>query len=206
MTWCYEFNPRLSQLFLPAYFRLSPLQKHVRKVVGGFGKKSCVSNDVRKPGNICVSDRHDMTLAVKVALNPNATKQPTSEPNFSSFLALYQQQILGRKFSKRVKNSMGKREIAVKNNFSFSTVISKIHKTRVCLEKGLFHFIFISKYNLSCSYLPIVNANRKPHFILWRPSKKSCFSQTTNFRRFQTEWFADDNFNFDEIGRVLQYL
>ena len=27
------------------------VQKHVRKVVGGFGKKSCVSTGVRKPGN-----------------------------------------------------------------------------------------------------------------------------------------------------------
>ena len=34
---------------------LSPLQKHVRKVVGGFGKKSCVSTGVRKPGNTCAS-------------------------------------------------------------------------------------------------------------------------------------------------------
>ena len=42
-------------LFFPAYFRLSPLQKHVRKVVGGFGKKSCVSTGVRKPGNTCAS-------------------------------------------------------------------------------------------------------------------------------------------------------
>ena len=25
---------------------------------------------------MCVSDRHDMTLAVKVALNPNTTNQP----------------------------------------------------------------------------------------------------------------------------------
>ena len=33
----------------------SPLQKHVRKVVGGFGKKSCVSTGVRKPGNTCAS-------------------------------------------------------------------------------------------------------------------------------------------------------
>ena len=60
------------------YFRLSPLQKHVRKVVGGFGKKSCVSTDVRKPGNTCVTDHHDMTLVVKVALNPNTTNQPTT--------------------------------------------------------------------------------------------------------------------------------
>ena len=27
---------------------------------------------------MCVTDRHDMTLAFKVALNPNTTKQPTS--------------------------------------------------------------------------------------------------------------------------------
>ena len=46
-----EFDPRLRRLFFPAFFRLSPLQKHVRKVVGGFGKKSCVSAGVRKPGN-----------------------------------------------------------------------------------------------------------------------------------------------------------
>ena len=49
-----EFDPRLRQLFFPAYFRLSPLQKHVRKVVDGFGKKSCVSTGVRKPGSTCV--------------------------------------------------------------------------------------------------------------------------------------------------------
>ena len=32
-----------------------PLQKHVRKVVCGFGKKSCVSTGVRKPGNTYAS-------------------------------------------------------------------------------------------------------------------------------------------------------
>ena len=37
------------------YFRLSPLQKHARKVVGGFEKKSCVSTGVRKPGNTYAS-------------------------------------------------------------------------------------------------------------------------------------------------------
>ena len=40
----------------------------------GFGKKS-VRTGVGKPGNICVTDHHDMTLAVKVALNPNTTNQ-----------------------------------------------------------------------------------------------------------------------------------
>ena len=40
-------------------------------------KESCVSNDVRKPENtgLCVSDRHNMTLAVEVALKPNTTNQ-----------------------------------------------------------------------------------------------------------------------------------
>ena len=44
-----EFDLRLKRLFFLVYFRLSPLQKHVRKVVVGFGKKSCVSTGVRKP-------------------------------------------------------------------------------------------------------------------------------------------------------------
>ena len=34
-----EFETRLKGNFSPAYFHLSPLLKHVRKVVGGFGKK-----------------------------------------------------------------------------------------------------------------------------------------------------------------------
>ena len=68
-----EFDPRLRRLFFPAYFRLSPLQKHVRKVVRGFGKKSGVSTGEKARKHICVTDRHDMTLAVKVALNSNTT-------------------------------------------------------------------------------------------------------------------------------------
>ena len=64
---CCEFDSRLRRTSFPTYFRLSPLQQHVRKVVGGFGKKSCVGTGVRKPGNMCFTDRHDMTLAVKVA-------------------------------------------------------------------------------------------------------------------------------------------
>ena len=50
-----EFDPWLRRLFFPVYFRLSPLQKHVGKGAGGFGKKSCVSTGVRKPGNIYAS-------------------------------------------------------------------------------------------------------------------------------------------------------
>ena len=50
-----EFDHWLRWTFFPACLRRSPLQRHVRKVVGGFGKKSCVSTGVRKPGNTCVS-------------------------------------------------------------------------------------------------------------------------------------------------------
>ena len=50
MTWCL-----FVQFPVEVYFRLSPLQKHVRKVVCGFGKKSCVNTSVRKPGNTCAS-------------------------------------------------------------------------------------------------------------------------------------------------------
>ena len=51
MTWCL-FDPWLRPLFFPAYFCFSTMQKHVRKVVGGFGKKS---TGVRKPENTCAS-------------------------------------------------------------------------------------------------------------------------------------------------------
>ena len=50
-----ELDPWSRQLFFLAYLCLSPLQKHVRKVVSGFGKKSCVNTGVRKPGNTCAS-------------------------------------------------------------------------------------------------------------------------------------------------------
>ena len=55
MTWWFKFDPRLRQLFFLAYFHLSPLQKHVRKEVGGFGRKSGVSTGVRKSGNTYAS-------------------------------------------------------------------------------------------------------------------------------------------------------
>ena len=71
-----EFDPRLRQSHFLAYFRLSPLQKHVRKVVGGFGKKSvCLYWCEKARKHICMTDFHDMTLAVKVALNPNTANQ-----------------------------------------------------------------------------------------------------------------------------------
>ena len=74
MAWWFKFDSQRRQTFFQAYFHLSPLQKHVRKVVGGFGKKKlcqCWCEKARK--HMCVTDCHDMTLAVKVALNSNTT-------------------------------------------------------------------------------------------------------------------------------------
>ena len=68
-----EFDPRVRRTFFLAYFRLSPLQKHVRKVVGVL---------VLVWGSQETHMRHhDMTLAVKVALNPNTTNQLSNLQN-----------------------------------------------------------------------------------------------------------------------------
>ena len=64
MTWLLSSTP-VEATFLPGYIRISPLQKHVRKVVGGFGKKSYVSKGVREPGNTCASVKYPVYL-VKV--------------------------------------------------------------------------------------------------------------------------------------------
>ena len=53
---CEDVHTQVSVItHFPANFHLSPLQKHVRKVVGGFGRKSCFSTGVRKPGNTYAS-------------------------------------------------------------------------------------------------------------------------------------------------------
>ena len=44
------------------------LLKHVRKNSWWLRKESCVSTGVRKPGNMCVTNHHDMTF-----INPNRT-------------------------------------------------------------------------------------------------------------------------------------
>ena len=67
MTW-WEWL-QLEANFFPVYFRLSSLKKHVRKVVEGFGKKSYKYWCEKARKHMYVTNRHDMTLAVKVALN-----------------------------------------------------------------------------------------------------------------------------------------
>ena len=79
-----EFDPRLRWTFFPVYLCLSPLQEQLRKVVCGFGKeKLCkyLSESARK--HMCFTNRHDMTLAFKVALNPNTTNEPSFRTSLS---------------------------------------------------------------------------------------------------------------------------
>ena len=50
--------------------------QHVRKVVGDW--MMCQYWCEKAMKHMCITDHHDMTLAVKVALNPNTTNQSTS--------------------------------------------------------------------------------------------------------------------------------
>ena len=66
---------------------------------------------------MCVTDRHDMTSAVKVPLNPNTTNNPKRTILDSSKLKGFADDNFkfdenGRKFFKRVENTVGKEEIA----------------------------------------------------------------------------------------------
>ena len=69
-----DFDTRLKWTFFLVYFRLSPL-KHVRKVVSGFGKEVVKVLVWKARKHMCVTDCHDMTIGVKVALNPNTINQ-----------------------------------------------------------------------------------------------------------------------------------
>ena len=74
-----EFDPRLRPTFFTAYFRLLPLQKPVRMRSWWLWEEKLCSYWCEKARkHMCVTDSHDMTLAVKVVLNPNTTNQPTN--------------------------------------------------------------------------------------------------------------------------------
>ena len=76
---CSIFNPTYIRLNIEQRFSLrssasAPLLKHKRRVVGDFGKKVVLAP--RK--HMCVTDNHDMTLAVKLVSNSNTTNQVLS--------------------------------------------------------------------------------------------------------------------------------
>ena len=68
-----ELDTLLRPTFFP-YSCLSPQLKHVKKIVCGFGKK-LVLVLVWEGQKMPVHHRHDMLLAVKVAINPNTINQ-----------------------------------------------------------------------------------------------------------------------------------
>ena len=73
MTWWLRVRSLVEATFLSGVFSpLTSAEACEKSSQWILGKKSCVSTG-RK--HICVLDRLDMTLAIKVALNPNTTKQ-----------------------------------------------------------------------------------------------------------------------------------
>ena len=74
---------------------------------------------------MCVTDRHDMTLAVKVVLNPNTTNQQSNPfPNDKDSSKLKESEDynfkfdeIGRKFSKRVEDIVRKGGITCYEQF-----------------------------------------------------------------------------------------
>ena len=77
MTWWFWVRDPVEADFLSGVFSPLTSVEASEKSSRWFWKESCVSTGVRKSGNTTsVTDRHDMTLAVKVALNPNTTNQP----------------------------------------------------------------------------------------------------------------------------------
>ena len=62
-----EFDNRLRGTYFSSFTSAEACKKSL-----WLWKESCVSTGVRKPGNMYVIDPHDMTLAVKLVLNPNS--------------------------------------------------------------------------------------------------------------------------------------
>ena len=90
---------------------------------------------MRKPGNTCVTDHHDMTLVVKVALNPNTNNQPNNKIlDMSKLKALNFADnklnivIMTISLFDRVENTVGKGENAGYQHFLLSdSVFLSLH-------------------------------------------------------------------------------
>ena len=94
-------------------------------------KESCVSTGVRKPGNMCVTDRHDMTLADKMALTHYQT---TNFRLFQTERVCRRQFQMWRKWQKVIQ--MGRKHCEKRRNCS-SRAISPF-PTVFSFSKGLF--------------------------------------------------------------------
>ena len=79
MTGGCEFDPRLRRTSFSDVFSPFISAEACEKSSWWFRKKSCARAGCEKARkHMCVTDHHDMTLAVKVALTPNTTNQPNS--------------------------------------------------------------------------------------------------------------------------------
>ena len=73
LTWWLWVRDLVEAKFLSSVFSPLTSAEACEKSIWWLWKEICVATGVRKPGNTCVADCHDMTLAVKVALNRNTT-------------------------------------------------------------------------------------------------------------------------------------
>ena len=83
MTWWLWVRSPVEATFLPGVFSPLTSTEACEKSSRWLWKEELCKYWCEKARkHICVTDRHDMTLAVKVALNPNTTNQPTNQPTF----------------------------------------------------------------------------------------------------------------------------
>ena len=154
MTWWLS-DPRLRRTFFLAYFRLPPLLKHERKKVGGFGKKSFVSTLCEKARKLrCVTARHDMTLAVKVALNPNTIIQSVINFTIKVVWESNKEPVTGR----LIKEYFLMMAFYVKYWYFFRLICHRTWPTYICLYWRIFFTESLRSNNMIGESNTIVSA------------------------------------------------
>ena len=183
-------------------------------------KESNVSTGVRNPGNICVTDRLDTTLAVKVALNPNTTNQRVSRSTSSisrflfffldkmDFMDAWLYKSLWNPIPtfndpmkvKELKTLRGMEKLLVTSISPFPKMFSSLIRT---------YFYFWVPFNVSSAYVSnldwcqtlsfgkeLSNAlfGMVHHGVPWSFYKRQILDS------FKLKEFADNNFEFDIDG------
>ena len=78
MTWWLRVRSPVEATFLSGVFSpLTSAEASGKSSRWLWKEKLCLYWCEKARKHICVTDRHDVTLAVKVALNPNTTNQPS---------------------------------------------------------------------------------------------------------------------------------
>ena len=103
---------------------------------------------------MCVTDRHDMTLAVKVALKPDTTNQPTHQPDFLTTLK-----------KMPFESIMGKGENADNQHFSsFPRMFSALPKTNFSFLSHYFVICKCFQFGLVSIFVELTHYHIMPHF------------------------------------------